>query len=100
MSDRYVLVRVTDPRVDRIDVIGWPPPPIQSLIADCPVEHSPAFIQEQIPVPEDDQLLRDLDMLTTEFARFAVTSDSLGLKYEAAMRLRAAAGLDQEDDNE
>jgi len=97
MSDRLVLVRVTDPEVTHLSVTHlhtYKQFSDGSDIIGATDEH------EIIPIPEDDQHLRYLDMLTTEFARFAVTSDSLGLKYEAAMRLRAWAGLDQEDDNE
>jgi len=77
---------VTNPRVEGL--YQAPPTPDSGV----------RIVGEVIYIPEDDQHLRDLDMLTTEFARFAGTGDPLGLKHEAAMRLRAWVGLDQEGD--
>jgi len=54
MSDRLVLVRVTDPEVARLSVDGVDR-------KGRPVDGA----CYSIPVPEDDQLHEDLDLLTT-----------------------------------
>jgi hypothetical protein len=80
---RIVPVIVTDPRVDQIFVEQTTGPYETVVSAD------------HIPVPEDDQHREDLDAVTRYFFGRVPTEPN-----DAAMRLRAAAGLDTEDDNE
>jgi len=97
MSDRYVLVRVTDPRVHFVDVSFVVHPSGQGIDSNDYL-----FGSERIPVPEDDQLREDLDRLTRRTMR--QTHEGLTQRddedFLASERLRAAAGLDKEDDNE
>jgi len=79
VSDRLVLVRVTDPDVLQVQVLGQK-------------GNGTEWDGGWFLVPEDDQLHEDLDLLTTS-GRNQITQ-------EAARRLRAAFGLDTEDDNE
>jgi len=92
MSDRLVLVRVTDPDVDTVEASHW--------VDGYQVSES------RHPVPEDDQHLQDI-MALSEWAEanyrqaiHGAHEQMLRPYVKAARRLRAAFGLDQEDDNE
>ena len=87
--NRLVLLRIDDPDVVTIDVVGWSLPPTN----EPSMYHEANFFQQAIPVPEDDQLMRDLDMVLTEIEE-AFAPDTV--QGEAAARLRAWAGLDEE----
>jgi len=94
MSDRYVLVRVTDPNARWVWVTEF-----LSEEGDSPGE------DYKIPVPEDDQLREDI-MALYEWAEATYRQAIPGAHeqmlrpyVESARRLRAAAGLDQEDDH-
>jgi hypothetical protein len=95
MSDRYVLVRVTDPEVRGIRVTEY-------LGYDNSKEWGREVFEEVNshlhPVPEDDQLRQDLDLVTDAltFMPRSLAPDLLDFDGAKA-RLRAAAGLDQED---
>jgi len=89
MSDkpRIVPVIVTDPRVDRLYQV-YPAP-----------DGGVWFTGDPIPVPEDDQLRQDLDDVTDWLLLNAPEWAKDHKPFiESAMRLRAAAGLDQEDE--
>jgi len=50
-------------------------------------------------LPEDDQLMRDLELVTGRHARYNANANPQAFG-RAGARLRAAFSLDQEDDNE
>jgi len=99
MSDRYVLVRVTDPRVDFVDVSFVVHPSGQGIDSNDYL-----FGSERIPVPEDNQLRKDLEYAADALMSRATRHFELGQTVAAekirarSVRLRAAAGLDQEDE--
>jgi hypothetical protein len=95
MSDRLVLVHVTDPEVKEISVLAWRN---RDEAADL---YSEPRMDEWVPVPEDDQLREDLEAAAAACGHLSRDGHDDWLEWRAiAMRLRACAGLDQEDDHE
>jgi hypothetical protein len=94
VSDRLVLVRVTDPRVDGLYQAAPTPDGGVWIVGDV------------IPVPEDDQLREDARLVleaANEMGTYLANGNELEWAtkiHEAHDRLRAAYGLDTEDDNE
>lgn len=84
MSDRFVIVRVTDPRTELLDVRE--------------VREWEDMARHQIPVPEDDTLLQDIDYVTTfvEVMSPNVIENGGDEVTEAAAALRARFHLDDE----
>jgi len=100
MSDRYVLVRVTDPDVTHLSVTHLH---TYKQFADGSDIIGATDEHEIIPVPEDDQLTQSLKDAAIALDGEADNADDPRVKryyQDAARGLRAWAGLDQEDDNE
>jgi len=114
MSDRLVLVRVTDPKADSIAVEE-----LETVTnGDGRYLYPVRLSRRAIPVPEDDQHGKDIEYAVDALEVLAKQhmerahdmeegspADAMfrGLARErrdAAMRLRAAFNVDTEDDNE
>ena len=85
---RPVIVWVDDEQVDEINVVGWQD---RSEVG----EPDAAVTDKWCTVPRDDQLTRDVDMVTRFMLDHCLQPDET--EYEACDRLRAAFQLDQED---
>lgn len=90
---RFVIVPVTDPEVETIDVVQWGPEPYADPRADSPPEHTPRHVELGIPVPEDDTLQEDIERLC-EIVEVALDLTPAGKARLA--RLRARFYLDDE----